>query len=149
MTAAQQILKQVICEVNAAGAVRFGLAQFRRGSDPNGGYVVVPANDYLDDTGSPNVYSLNGTTQSHGDHLDDAIEELTGEAWTPLGETLFQVYTYFMSRNASDRPSNGGETFPEYVYEPDHPNNGPASSSARPRFPTARSSGRASGTSSC
>lgn len=116
ITAAKQILRQVICEVNAAGAVRFGLAQFRTGSDPQGGWVVVPAADYLDASGNPNVYSLNGTTQSHADHLDEAIEDLTGESWTPLGETLFQVYTYFMSRDASSRPSRGGVTFPEYEY---------------------------------
>jgi len=135
VTAAQQILKQVICEVNAAGAVRFGLAQFRRGSDPNGGYVVVPANDYLDADGDPNVYSLNGVSQSHGDHLDDAIEDLTGESWTPLGETLFQIYTYFMSRNAADRPSNGGETFPEYIYLPSYSANGNDSSAGPPTVP--------------
>ncbi len=116
VTAAKQILRQVICEVNTSGAVRFGIAQFRGGSDPNGGYVVVPANDYLDSSGNPNVYTLNGVTQSHGEHLDDAIEQLEGETWTPIGETLFQVYTYFMSRDGSDRPVSGGVTFPEYVY---------------------------------
>lgn len=135
VTAAQQILKQVICEVNAAGEVRFGLAQFRRGSDPNGGYVVVPANDYLDANGVPNVYSLNGVNQSHGDHLDDAIEQLTGESWTPLGETLFQIYSYFMSRTANDRPSHGGETFPEYIYLPSHSNNGNDSGAGAPTVP--------------
>lgn len=122
VTAAQEILREVICQVNAVGEVRFGLAQFRRGGDPNGGYVVVPANDYLDSTGNPNVYTLNGTSQSHGQHLDDAIDDLTGEAWTPLSETLFQVYTYFQSRNGSDRPvgQDGSTVFPEYVYRPCH-----------------------------
>jgi len=134
-TAAKEILRQVICEVNAAGTVRFGIAQFRQGSDPNGGYVVVPANDYLATGGSPNVYTLNGVSQSHGAHLDDAIDDLTGEAWTPLGETLFQVYTYFMSRTAADRPVRGGITFPEYVYEASHASNGDDDTSGIPDSP--------------
>ncbi len=133
VTAAKQILKEVICEVNTSGRVRFGLAQFRDASDPNGGYIVVPSNDYLDDAGNPNVYSLNGTTQSHADHLEDAIDDLAGETYTPLGETLFQIYTYFMSRTAGDRPANGGVTFPEYVYRTT--NNGPYSSSGSPTVP--------------
>ena len=133
ITAAQQILRQVICEVNTNGSVRFGLAQFRDDSDPKGGYIIVPAEDYLDANGDPNVYSLNGTTQSHGAHLDEAIEDLAGESWTPLGETLFQVYTYFMSRTAGDRPSNGGLTFPEYVYRTT--TDGPYSSSGAPTVP--------------
>ena len=70
----------------------------------NGGYVLVPINDYHTTTGTPNVYTLNSVSQSHGDHLDDAIESLEGESWTPLAETMFSVYTYFMSRNTS-RPS--------------------------------------------
>ena len=105
--------------MNLAGAVRFGLAQFRRpaSGNPNGGYVRVPINDYLMPDGSPNTYSLNGTSAAHGAHLDDAIDDLTGESWTPLAETLFQVYTYFMSRVSTDRPPGAsGGTFPEYEY---------------------------------
>jgi type IV pilus assembly protein PilY1 len=128
VTAAKNILKEVICEVNAAGKVRFGIAQFRlpasqtdgNGTDTNGGYVLVPVNDYNDAAGNPNVYTLNGITQSHGDHLDDAIETLEGESWTPLAEMMFQVYTYFMSRSAADRPygANGTTKFPQYTYRP-------------------------------
>ena len=129
VTAAQQILREVICQVNAAGSVRFGLAQYRRPifpdpdtsrSDPNGGYVIVPINDYLDASGNPNVYTLEGATQSHGDHLDDAIDVLVGESQTPISETLFSVYTYFMSRTAADRPvgADGATVFPRYNYRP-------------------------------
>ena len=132
VTAAQQILRQVICEVNASGAVRFGIARFRGGTDPNGGYVVVPANDYLDSTGSPNVYTLNSVSQSHGAHLDEAINDLSGETNTPLAETLFQVYTYFMSRTASDRPTVGGVTFPKYTYRT---SDGAYSTSGSPTVP--------------
>ncbi|MCP5057941.1 MAG: hypothetical protein GY937_14645 [bacterium] len=136
INASKQILKEVICQVNAAGAVRFGMAQFRRGGDPNGGYVVVPAEDYNTTGGTPNVYNLNGVNQAHGSHLDDAIANLTGESWTPLAETLFQVYTYFQSRVLSERvPGAASGTFPEYEYEPDHPNNGPYNTSGAPTVP--------------
>ncbi len=126
VTAAKNILKDVICQVNAQAEVRFGLAQFRRsasqsdgnGSDTNGGYVLVPVNDYYTSAGAPNVYTLDGVSQSHADHLDDAIESLEGETWTPLAETLFQVYTYFMSRSSTNLPvgQNGTTKFPLYTY---------------------------------
>ena len=86
----------------------------------------------------PNVYTLDGTTQSHGDHLNDAIVNLTGEAWTPLSETLFQVYTYFQSRDAADRPAGATSgTFPEYEYEPDPTtgDGGPHNTSGTPAVP--------------
>lgn len=116
VTAAKDVLREVICNVNQAGRVRFGLAQFRRqggSGDPNGAYVRVPINDY----DAPN-YSLNGIGDSHGGHLDRAIDALEGETWTPLGESLFQLYTYFMSRDGADRPrgADGLTVFPGYVY---------------------------------
>jgi len=122
VTAAKNVLKDVICQVNQQGEVRFGLAQFRTASssEVNGGYVLVPINDYYTSTGAPNVYSLNSVSQSHGDHLDDAIESLGGESYTPLGETLFSVYTYFMSRNTTNLPvgKDGLTKFPKYTYRP-------------------------------
>jgi type IV pilus assembly protein PilY1 len=133
VTAAKNILRDVICQVNAQGEVRFGLAQFRRsegqsdgnGSDVNGGHVIVPVNDYNTSPGVPYTYTLNGTNQSHGAHLDAAIAALEGETWTPLAETLFQVYTYFMSRSSTDLPvgQNGITKFPAYSYVTD-PNAG-------------------------
>src|SRR5690606_7985494 len=116
VTAAKDVLREVICNVNQAGAVRFGIAQFRMpggSNDPNGGFVRVPINDY----DAPN-YSLNGATRSHGRHLDAGIDSLEGITWTPLGETLFQIYTYFMSRTSSERPfgANGSTRFPAYRY---------------------------------
>ena len=91
--------------------MRFGLAQFRQSgssNDPNGGYVLVPVNDYKwDDDSNPATpevdfsYSLNGITKTQGNHLKDAITSLDGETWTPLGESMFQLYTYFMSRDPS------------------------------------------------
>ena len=116
VTAAKDVLREVICNVNQAGKVRFGLAQFRLpggSNDPNGGFVRVPINDY----DAPS-YSLNGSTLSHGGHLDAGIDSLEGITWTPLGESLFQLYTYFMSRSTNERPfgANGSTRFPGYTY---------------------------------
>lgn len=131
VTAVQDVLRNVICEVNAAGEVRFGLAQFRRqgaSNDPNGAYILVPVNDYKWDHDAnpatprvPYSYSLNGVTRTHEQHLKSAIIGLDGETWTPLGEGLFQIYTYFMSRVDGDRPfgKDGATRFPKYVYKTD------------------------------
>jgi type IV pilus assembly protein PilY1 len=135
VTAAKDVLREVICNVNQAGKVRFGIAQFRLpggDNDANGGFVRVPINDY----DAPN-YTLNGFTQSHGAHLDTGIDSLEGVTWTPLGESLFQLYTYFMSRTAADRPTGvGGGTFPGYAYRTTLAGNfGPASSTQIPISP--------------
>ncbi len=138
VTAAKTVLREVICQVNAAGKVRIGLAHFRRGSDPNGGYVVVPVNDYLTAAGTPNVYTLNSVSQSHGAHLDTAITNLTGEAWTPVGESLFQVYTYFHGRGAGEQPAPASSgSFPVYQYTTSTTsgNGGPQNSSGPPTVP--------------
>jgi len=106
ITALKQVIREVICNVNQAGEVRFGLAQFRQtlDGDPEGGFVVVPVDDW-----SP----------EQDEALEDDIDDLRPEAWTPLGETLFQLYTYFMSRgSASDRPVGVDDStrFPVYPY---------------------------------
>ena len=119
ITAAKDVLREVICQVNAAGEVRFGIAVFREGGDPNGGYVRVPNEDYYESDGTtPHVYTLNGSSKSHAQHLEDAIQAIDANTWTPLAETLFQVYTYFMSRSSGDRPDgkDGSTEFPEYEY---------------------------------
>ncbi len=120
VTAAKDVLREVICNVNAVSPVRFGLAEFRLpggSNDPNGGYVRVPIKDYNAPT---YTLPITGTTNFSGTHqqqLDTAISALEGESWTPLGETLFQIYTYFMSRTATNRPTGvNGQTFPGYVY---------------------------------
>ena len=119
VTAAKDVLREVICNVNQVSPVRFGLAEFRLSGgsdDPNGGYVRVPVNDY--NTASYTLPLASGTlTGTHQQQLDAAINVLEGETWTPLGETLFQLYTYFMSRTAADRPKGvNGTTFPGYGY---------------------------------
>ena len=120
VTAAKDVLREVICNVNMVSPVRFGLAEFRLpggSGDPNGGYVRVPIKDYNTPTYTLPLAS-GSLTGTHQQQLDNAIAALEGESWTPLGETLFQVYTYFMSRTASNRPVGvNGQTFPGYVYQ--------------------------------
>jgi type IV pilus assembly protein PilY1 len=100
-SALQNVLREVICQVNQVGTVRFGMAQFRDEGDPEGGFVVVPIDDY---------------SSSQDAALQTAITRLTPETWTPLGETLFQVYTYFMRRD-SQRPAGATSgTLPKYGY---------------------------------
>jgi hypothetical protein len=99
VTAARQVLREVICQVNAVGDVRFGLSQFYRGSDPKGGHVKVAIDDY---------------DATHGALLDKGIDELEGETWTPLAETLYNVYRYFQSRTKPAYGKNGSTTFPWY-----------------------------------
>lgn len=119
VTAAKDVLREVICNVNQAGKVRFGIAEFRLSggsSDPNGGFVRVPIKDF--DAPTYTLPLTSGTlTGTHQQQIDAAINALEGESWTPLSETLFTNYTYFMSRNAADRPAGvNGATFPGYVY---------------------------------
>ncbi|MDJ0865357.1 MAG: PilC/PilY family type IV pilus protein [Myxococcota bacterium] len=136
VSAAKDVLREVICNVNAAGEVRFGIAQYRRSGgdgDPNGGFVRVPIKDF--DT---TTYTLNGSTRTHLGHLAAAIDALEGETWTPLAESLFQVYTYFMSRDSSDRPEGvNGNTFPAYTYRTDVTGNYGARTSTASEIPEA------------
>ena len=60
LQALQLILMTVVCEVNQVGRVRFGVSQFRFRStgsegDVNGGYVVLPVEDFSDSDGNPVV----------------------------------------------------------------------------------------------
>ena len=114
ITAARQILSELFCEVNATGNVRFGMAIFRSGStsDKDGGFVRVPIADY---------------DAAQQTAIDNFVAGLNAETSTPLAESLFQLYTYFMSRSTSAIPygdSDGDGTpgeagdlqFPVYAY---------------------------------
>jgi type IV pilus assembly protein PilY1 len=120
VTAAKDVLREVICNVNQVGKVRFGLSEFRLpggSGDPNGGFVRVPIKDYDTPTYTLPITTTTNLTGTHQQQLDAAVNALEGESWTPLGETLFTLYTYFMSRTASQRPVGlNGATFPGYVY---------------------------------
>lgn len=107
-TAAKQAVKEIVCEVNLVKDVRFGLAVFRApgsgaGNDPNGGFVVEPVDFY---------------NSGQAADFDSALQSIDPDSWTPLGEMLFQAYTYFMSRTDSQRPfgKDGVTRFPKYSY---------------------------------
>lgn len=92
--AAQDVLREVICQVNAVGEVRFGLAQFENEGDPEGGYIVVPIDDYDED---------------HGDDIEDFIDDLRADTWTPLSELTYLSYLYFQSRTEPAFGKDGNE----------------------------------------
>ncbi len=119
ITAARQIARDVIYQTNGTcgfgkGAtctdfkdeVRFGLARF---FGSHGAYITAALDDY----------------SNNQSQLNSAINSLSANASTPLAESLFKVYTYFMSRVESERPF-GQEAddpavadparFPEYSY---------------------------------
>ncbi len=107
ITAAKQAIKEIVCEVNLMTAVRFGIAKFRKpeaNGDVNGGFVLEAVDDY------------NSTQASD---INSALQSIQSNSWTPLGEALFQVYTYFMSRTDTDLPLgiDGVTPFPKYVYK--------------------------------
>jgi len=124
ISAAKDVLRDVICRVNQVGAVRFGIAQFMTSGDPNGGYVRVPVDFW---------------SSAQDAALDAGIDAVDADAWTPLGETLFKVYTYFMSRTTTNLPlgKDGVTTFPRYCYSTSTASGGGAysSSCAAPTVP--------------
>jgi len=122
ITAARDIARDVIYQTNSdcpaylgdcgiyADRVRFGVAQFHRSS--HGGFV----NAEID------AYSANQSD------IESAITSLDAQTGTPLGETLFKLYTYFMPRNPAAQPDGANSTeFPNYSY---NTTNGDYSSSA-------------------
>ncbi len=102
LTAAKQVLRDVICQVEAQTPVRFGIATFRT-SNNDGGFVTVPVNDY-------------NSTQATA--LANGITAIDADAWTPLAESLYQIYSYFMSRTTSNIPKgkDGVTQFSPYVF---------------------------------
>jgi Tfp pilus tip-associated adhesin PilY1 len=128
LMALRLILRTVTCELEED--VRFGIAQFRFHGligDDNGGYVALPVNSRLDASGNPITYTLHGISDTHENHLARVIRAVGPDAQTPLNETLFQAYTYFMSRDPAELPpgrdANGdpvvGVGFPVYAYNMD------------------------------
>lgn len=106
--AAKQVMLDTLCEAEERG-VRFGAAQFRGPQDvlevdSNGGYVAVAIED---------------PSPAHAKDLEAQIGNIKADASTPLAETLFQIYTYFMSRNAADLPRgiDPAASFPGYAYK--------------------------------
>lgn len=128
LMALRLILRTVTCELRED--VRFGLAQFRyhgKSGDDNGGYVAVPIDSVKLSNGNPNTYTLHGQPDTHTNHLARVISLVGPDAQTPLNETLFQLYTYFMSRDPLELPPPrdwqgnpvAGFSFPVYEYNMD------------------------------
>jgi hypothetical protein len=117
--ASKQVMLDTLCVAETKN-VRFALAAFRQakdalGRDPNGGYLVA---------------DLGRSNPNHANELESGIKnalpnDLTydGADETPLAEALFQIYTYWMSRNLADLPTSDQDgdtvasTFPVYAYD--------------------------------
>ncbi len=105
LSAAKRVVLDTMCQVLETKEIRFGLSVFRdyeEASDPNGGYIEVGIND---------------STPGHANDLEASVLNTRAESWTPLAETLFQSYTYFMSRDTAQIPPGATSgTFPDYKY---------------------------------
>jgi type IV pilus assembly protein PilY1 len=108
VTAAKQITHQVICETSAVADLRYGLAKFYTRLflgfiplDPDGGFVHKAVSDY---------------TSAHAAALEGAIDATEGDTLTPLAETLYNVYRYFMLRTAGEQAVGKDDVtlFPAY-----------------------------------
>ena len=108
--AMQQVLLDLLCVAEPKN-VRFGAARFRNaddagGVDPNGGYV-------FEDLGRSNP--------NHAAQLEAALKNVNPASTdgTPLAETMFQLYTYWMARTTADIPfgADGITKFPIYEFD--------------------------------
>jgi type IV pilus assembly protein PilY1 len=120
----KEVLLDLLCVAEPKG-IRFGLSIFRDPEDtpaledPNGGYVSI-------DIGRPNP--------NYAANLEAHLKNTKATTWTPLAESLFQLYTYFMPRVAADLPDGlNGQPFPRYNYE--RGSNGRVASSASKETP--------------
>jgi type IV pilus assembly protein PilY1 len=106
--ASKQVLLDLLCVAETKN-VRFGAAEFRAPADvglvdPNGGFVTS---------------DLGRSNPNHASELESAIKNAvtTPTDGTPLAETLFQIYTYWMPRVLADMPTGeDGSAFPIYEY---------------------------------
>jgi len=119
--AAKQVMLDTLCVAESKN-VRFGFAEFRKAKDaalkdPNGGFISS---------------DLGRSNPNHAVELEAAIRnslpnDITpdGADETPVGEALFQTYTYWMSRVLADLPTSDQDndtvasTFPRYEYKKD------------------------------
>ena len=106
--ASKQVLLDLLCVAETKN-VRFGSAEFRVPADigsvdPNGGFLTS---------------DLGRSNPNHAAELESSIKtSVTASDGTPLAETLFQIYTYWMPRVAADMPlGEDGNPFPIYEYD--------------------------------
>ena len=135
MSAAQDVLAEVLCEQRALGNIRIALATFRRTTrvaaaevvPPNtqrlvetavGGHVVIPMGEIT----STQEYLLNPQTTTRRNQFEQLREVINDviepDAHTPLSETLFASYQYFMSRDGTQTAEGNspGTRFPPYAF---------------------------------
>ncbi|MFP8872223.1 MAG: hypothetical protein VCB43_12895, partial [Myxococcota bacterium] len=100
--AAQQVALDLVCFAEPKG-IRIGFARFRRFGEPHGGYVGV---------------DVIKADPSSGAALKTWLTSQSPSGWTPLAESLFQLYTFFMSRSTANIPEgkDGLTKFPRYEY---------------------------------
>ena len=118
--ASKQVLLDLLCLAEPKN-VRFGLARFRDpldagGVDPNGGYVNADL-----DRDNPNHAAELESAIKNAIIAKDSGPPLVESEGTPLSETLFQIYTYWMphlsTTVAADMPlGEDGNPFPIYEY---------------------------------
>ena len=113
--ASKQVLLDLLCVAETKN-VRFGQAEFRVPADvdvppvdPNGGFIAS---------------DLGRSNPNHAAELETAIKNsnTTPTDGTPLAETLFQIYTYWMPHDdtttSADMPlGENGAAFPIYEYD--------------------------------
>jgi type IV pilus assembly protein PilY1 len=109
--AEKQVLLDLLCVAESKN-VRFGIAHYRSGVDPDGGFIP-------EDLGRSNP--------NHAAELEAAIANLSIDGEAPLSETLFQLYTFWMPRILADMPNgdtdgdlvddNPNVAFPRYQYD--------------------------------
>jgi type IV pilus assembly protein PilY1 len=103
------VLFDVLCQAEPTG-VRFGHAFYRAAAnspadDPNGGWVGL---------------QVDHPTPGHASNLEASVKNINSTVvGTPLAETLFTVYSYYMSRADAERPLGADATtkFPKYVFK--------------------------------
>jgi hypothetical protein len=102
--AARQVFLDTLCLAEPRN-IRFGLAEFRNNAtDPNGAYVSV---------------EIANPSPAHASDTEAHVGNAAIEPWEPLAEGLFQIYTYFMSRDIANVPfgKDGLTKFPVYTYD--------------------------------
>ncbi|MCH7869314.1 MAG: hypothetical protein IH881_16595 [Myxococcales bacterium] len=106
--AGQHVMLDLLCIAEPKG-IRFGLAEYRYPADastedPNGGFVSVP---------------LTRANKNLAANLESRTKNQLPGAVAAMGEALFQIYTYYMSRTISDIPlgQDGVTRFPDYSYD--------------------------------
>ncbi|MCG8589517.1 MAG: hypothetical protein MJE66_09520 [Proteobacteria bacterium] len=118
LSAAKLGVRDIICRITTAADPRIGLARLRLGGGSNGGYIRVPVQD---------------ESPAHLATLEAELDALVPLGASPMGEALFQIYTYFMSRTELPVGVDGVTNFPAYEYSTsDTGSGGPLSPSPPP-----------------